>query len=217
MDQIESVRKSLNLIQKEGEKKEIVNQTLARFYLNKNKESLSLLLEDNQLNKYVDILFKKGANFEHCYNMSINNKPSVFIELLDFLEQTNQITQITSENINNCLLSSTLSRYKNIEQAEKKHIPLEIIYKTKVLRDKISINYAEYAIFMNLSNHKNSYMTDFLIVNHYEEIIKDKGLHKKLRAIDKKEFSSYIMNKSLSLILNSNNNDLIIKSRKIKI
>ncbi len=217
MNNIESLKKHLTFIQQEDERKEFVNQTLASFYLNKNKESLSFFLNDNQLNKYVDILFKKGANFEHCYNMSINNQPIFFIELVTFLEQTNQITKITSENVNNCLLSSTLLRYKNIEQAEQQNIPLEVIYKNNVLKDKISINYAEYAIFMNLSNHKNSYMTDFLIVNHYEEIIKDKGLHKKLRAIDKKEFSSYIMNKSLSLILNSNNNDLIIKSRKIKI
>lgn len=218
MNNPDSLIKSLNSLKTENEKKQFVNQKLTTFYLSNDADSLCLIFNNSQFNKYIDISFKNGANFEHAYIMAINGQPNIFSDLLIFLEKTNQIDRVQSENINNCLLSSTLSRHKNIDQAKQQHKPLLLIYNHNILRSKISIDYSDYAIVINLSNQKNIYMADFLIEHHHNEIISNHHLHKKLKSIAKQEFSSYLMNNSLSLIMkNKKDNELAKKHIRIKI
>lgn len=198
------------------EKADFVNQQLTLCYMNGDSSDWLTIFSNSETKKLVDITYKNGANFEYSFTSSAKDASDKFSHLLLWLELNNQIDKISSENINNCILSSTLSNQDKTIYTTNIRKNLKSIYENELLKNKINLSYSEYGIIKNLSNMKNNFMIDFLIKNHYKEILKDNNLHKNLESIGRKEFSIYLKQNCLSILLK--NNQVNIKHlKKIKI
>ena len=198
------------------EKADFVNQQLTLCYMNGDSSYWLTIFSNSETKKLVDITYKNGANFEFSFTNSAKDASDKFSHLLLWLELNNQIDKISSENINNCLLSSTLSNQDKTIYTTNIRKNLKSIYENELLKNKIDLSYSEYGIIKNLSNMKNNFMIDFLIINHYKYILEDNNLHKNLESIGRKEFSIYLKQNCLSILL-KNNQVNIEHLKKVKI
>lgn len=214
MDNKEYLLKRLRQYKTEDEKSIFINQKLTSCYMNGDTRDWVTVFSCVETKYLIDIGFKKGANFEFAFTNSSEDSDKKFQHLLLWLERTKQINLVSSENVNNCLLSATLVYQDLKDPLNNTHKNLNSLYENHILKNKIDIFFADNAIFLNLSNMKNKYMIDFLIKNHYKDILSSDELHQKLINNQRHEFSSYLLKESLSCTLK---NEKKIYANKIKI
>ncbi len=214
MDNKEYLLKRLNQYKTESERGIFVNQQLTYCYMNGDTKDWVTIFSCAETNKLINIGFKNGANFEFAFTNSSQDSDIKFNHLLLWLERAGQINLVNSNNVNNCLLSATLT-YKDLNKPLSNiHKNLNAIYENHILKSKIDIFFSDNAIFLNLSNMKNIYMIDFLIKNHHQEILVNDKLHQMLKENQREKFSSYLRNESLSYTLKDENKS---NMKKIKI
>ncbi len=164
------------------DKYKFLNKEITNSLLNQNSSFLEILMEPS-FQEYIDFSYDRYKNFEFAF-LSKNN--DVFLKTVDWLEYKNLLNNIPTDNVNNCVLSSTINYYNGDTK-------LSQLLNNPILKSKIDLSYSSYAILLNLSNMKNGKVIDLIVKNFSTEILNNEDKISKIMKHNKKdEFKSYL-------------------------
>lgn len=164
------------------ERYHFLNREITNSLLNKKLTFIEILKEPS-FQKYIDISYDNYKNFEFAY---LHKNEEVFLQTVAWLEDKGLLENVPSDNVNNCVLSSTIDYSFG-------DIKLTNLFNNPILKNKIDISFTNYAILLNLSNMKNEKVIDLILKNFSEEILKNEDkISKILKSNKKSEFKTYL-------------------------
>lgn len=210
-----------NIIRNILKDKDIYSEANKKFTflcLNNMDEALELL-NHPIISKYIDLAHNDGRAFEFAFISHKKNNVLHFKQLLEWATINNQITAITYEAVNNCILSATTST--TLKHAKENLHKINALYFYPELRSKINLAYADYGILTNLGSMKNKLTLDFLIEKEFESIVKKDfkdALSAKFSKFKMDEALNYVNVMSTNLSLRKElSSSLVVNSKKNKI